>query len=555
MPETQNQFAQLGLNEQSIAALTVKGFEEPTPIQSAVIPLLLADKRDIIGQAQTGTGKTAAFALPVLEKINLTQKKTQAVILAPTRELAVQVAEEIISLKGKREVTVLPVYGGAYIGDQIRRLEKGVQIITATPGRLLDHIRRGTLSLKNVRFFILDEADEMLNMGFIEEVESIMSELPAEKRIALFSATMPQRIRDLTKKYLNNPESVSVKSEMMTTGLTEQIWYEVHERDKFEALCRIIDMEDGIYALLFCRTKNDTDQITQKLQDRGYEAEGMHGDISQHQREIILDRFRRKKINILAATDVAARGLDINDLTHVINYSLPQGPESYVHRIGRTGRAGKKGIAITFVSPSEYRKLAFIKHITKTEIQKKNIPEIKDIIALKRSRIISEISEAAAAGSKDYFATMAEELLEKNTPAELVRALLSLHYSDELDTSSYASIKPSGHQKRDEISGGATRLFIALGKNTGYSPQKIVKLLSETIAIQSAEIDDIRIFPDYTLVSVPFKKAEEIINAFTSGKKKGPFVKKARENSKETHKAFFPKKEYNKKAYQRRKQQ
>ncbi|PKL13993.1 MAG: RNA helicase, partial [Spirochaetae bacterium HGW-Spirochaetae-6] len=317
-------FEALGLSAETIKALALKGFEEPTPIQEKTIPLLLAGGRNLIGQAQTGTGKTAAFGLPLIEKIAPDERDVQALILVPTRELAIQVAEEISSFKGKRRLQILPVYGGQSIDQQLRRLKKDVHIVVGTPGRIIDHIQRGTLKLANIKYMILDEADEMLNMGFIEDVEHILEQTPKEKTMLLFSATMPDEILRMAKKYMGDYETIKIKNQQMTTELTDQIYFEVNEEDKFEALSRIIDIEDEFYGLIFCRTKVDVDNVTSKLLDRGYEAEALHGDVSQHQRERILKKFKSQQLNILVATDVAAWGIDINDLSHVINFALPQ---------------------------------------------------------------------------------------------------------------------------------------------------------------------------------------------------------------------------------------
>jgi ATP-dependent RNA helicase DeaD len=346
--QTQNGFDKLGLSPNTLKAVAQKGFEEPTPIQEKIIPLLLSGERDLIGRAQTGTGKTAAFGLPLIDKLSGTpmeRKDTpvRAIIMVPTRELALQVSEEIHSLRGDSGIQILPVYGGQAMEPQIKRLKKGVHIVVGTPGRVLDHMRRKTLKLSEVDYVILDEADEMLNMGFIEDVEEILAATPETRRTLLFSATMPQRIVALAKKHMKNFLSVSVDKEPLTVSLTDQIYFEVAEGDKLEALCRIIDMEDEFYGLVFCHTKIDVDRNAQRLIDRGYEADALHGDISQPDREKILNQFRKQTINILVATDVAARGIDISDLTHVINFSLPQNPESYIHRIGRTGREKRHG--------------------------------------------------------------------------------------------------------------------------------------------------------------------------------------------------------------------
>ena len=433
-------FEGLGLSEEMLNSIKMKGFEEPTEIQSKIIPLILANKTDLIGQAQTGTGKTAAFGLPILDLLTSNSKKIQALVLVPTRELAIQVSDEINSLRGKKNIHVAPIYGGQSYETQFRRLNKGVDIIVGTPGRMIDHLNRKSLNVDGVSFVVLDEADEMLNMGFIDDIEDILSRTNKNRRTLLFSATMPPRIMELAKKYMGKHEIIRTIKSGQTTELTEQKYFEVKEADKFDALCRIIDTTSEFYGLVFCRTKTDVDNVSSKLLDRGYDAEGLHGDISQNIREKILGKFRKKQVNILAATDVAARGLDIDELTHVINYSLPQDPEAYLHRIGRTGRAGKEGTAITFVTPDEFRKLRFIKTITQTEIRKERIPQIHEVIDFKKTKILTEVNSLIEYGTGANYIMLAQELLMNNSAEEVVAALLKFNFQNELEEGSYARI-------------------------------------------------------------------------------------------------------------------
>ncbi|AEX86220.1 DNA/RNA helicase, superfamily II [Marinitoga piezophila KA3] len=523
-------FEDLGLSESTLKALKKKGFEEPTPIQEKVIPILLQEGIDVIGQAQTGTGKTAAFGLPLIEKLE-PSKKVKALILTPTRELAIQVAEEINSLKGRKKLNILPIYGGQSIENQISRLKKGIDIVVGTPGRILDHIRRKTLDLKHVSYVILDEADEMLDMGFIDDVEEILSNTPEKKQILLFSATMPSRILKLAKKYMSNYKIISVKPEQLTTELTEQIYFEVNESDKFEALCRIIDIEPEFYGLVFCRTKVDVDTVSNRLIDRGYSAEALHGDLSQYQRERILRKFKTKRANILVATDVAARGIDISDLTHVINYSLPQNPESYVHRIGRTGRAGKEGTAITFVTPEEYRKLLFIKRISKSDIKKKRIPKIKDVIESKKNRIKTEINNILESETYENYLELANEMLENRNANEVLAAVLKYAFQDELDERNYNEIREvKGKSFVDKK--GKTRLFVALGKDDGITKEKILKLIKDYTKLDNVRLRDVRILDKFSFITVSFEDAEIILESFKK-KRRGrkPIIAKAKEKS------------------------
>ncbi|MDO9576735.1 MAG: DEAD/DEAH box helicase [Candidatus Cloacimonadales bacterium] len=536
-------FAELGLSEQSLLAISHKGFEEPTPIQKLTIPLLLKNEKDIVGQAQTGTGKTAAFGLPIMDKLEENTGKVQVLILAPTRELAVQVAEEMNSFRGGRSIGILPIYGGQAYEQQLRRLKQGVEVVVGTPGRVIDHLNRGTLNLKNIKFMVLDEADEMLNMGFIEDIELILSKTPEEKRVLLFSATMPTRIVQLAEKYMGEYEVIKDQIKQLTVDLTDQIYFEVRASDKFEALCRIIDVEKEFYALVFCRTKMKVDHVANALIDRGYDAAALHGDISQAQRERILEKFKKQRISILVATDVAARGIDIDSLTHVLNYSIPHDPESYVHRIGRTGRAGKQGTAITFITPSEYRQLMQIQRVSKSEIRKEMLPNVKDLIKLKRDRIVSEINELIIAGGHEENMHVANELLAKYPGDQVIAALLSHAYKDEFSAEKYTEIHEPGLTRKPESESrseyspdqeGITRLFIALGRKDDMYPKKLVNMIQQEAMVDAHLIRDVQIYDNFSFANVPFEEAEHIIETFRGkGKDKKPLIvaAKGKDNS------------------------
>ena len=425
-------FRSLGLSEKTLATLERKGFETPTEIQLLAIPLLMENKVDIIAQAQTGTGKTAVFALPLMEKLDPKSRDVQAIILAPTRELVIQVCEEIDSLRGDTRITTAAIYGGQYIDIQFRKLKAGVNIVVGTPGRLLDHLRRGTLVLDRIRYFILDEADEMLNMGFIEDIETILKQTPKEKRVLLFSATMPGRIKKLAENYMG--EYTHVRSEpQLTTDLTEQIYFEVSRKSKLEALTRVLDIERDFYGIVFCKTKADVSELTTQLMEKGMKVDNLHGDISQPLREKILGKFRDRRINILVATDVAARGIDVGDLTHVINYSIPQNPEAYIHRIGRTGRAGKRGTAITFVTPAELRKMKFIQKFTQADITRQKAPEKHENVDLKKKRVESDIDRMLSKKETEGYRKWAKELLEESSSEDLITALLKYSFGKDLE--------------------------------------------------------------------------------------------------------------------------
>lgn len=526
--EKLEQFRNLGLGEKTIKALLKKGFEEPTPIQALTIPALLNGDKDIIGQAQTGTGKTAAFSLPILE--NFTPNGTiQAIVLTPTRELAGQVCEEMNTLAAGKKIKVTPVYGGQSIELQIRNLKKGTDIVVGTPGRVMDLMDRKLIKLNNLKYFILDEADEMLNMGFVEDIEKILQATNEDKRMLFFSATMPAEILKIAKNHMKEYEVLAVKAKELTTNLTDQIYFEVNERDKFEALCRIIDLTKDFYGIVFCRTKNDANELIGRLNDRGYDAEGLHGDISQNYREVTLKRFKAKKINILVATDVAARGIDVNDLSHVINYSIPQEAESYVHRIGRTGRAGKEGTAITFITPREYRRLLQIQKTVKTEIRKERVPEIKDVIQAKKFRLMEDLNDILAQGDYENFKDFAKELLTGENSLDIIAALLKHSYDDILDENSYNEIGEIRLEKT-----GKVRLFIALGKKTGMNPKKLVDYIISKAKVDNRKLKNVEVFENFSFVSVPFAEAETILAAFNeerNGKK--PLIEKAKEKSKD----------------------
>lgn len=418
-------FTDFNLDSRIVKAITELGFEEPTPIQQKTIPVALEGK-DLIGQAQTGTGKTAAFSIPLIERISTDSDKIEALIMAPTRELAIQVAEEIGKLARFKGIRSLPIYGGQDISKQIRALKKRPQVIIGTPGRLLDHINRKTIRLSDVRTVVLDEADEMLDMGFLEDIQSILSLVPEERHTMLFSATMPPNIQKLAQQFLRNPEHVSVVPKQISAPLIDQAYIEVHERQKFEALSRLIDMEAPDLAIVFGRTKRRVDELAEALQKRGYAAEGLHGDLSQNQRDNVMRKFRDGSIDVLVATDVAARGLDVSGVTHVINFDLPQDPESYVHRIGRTGRAGKEGAAWTFVTPRETDHLHLIERITKHRIAKRPLPSMAEAIEGKQRLAAERIIEMMQSEEYKAFKGSSIQLLEQYDSVDLLAAALKL---------------------------------------------------------------------------------------------------------------------------------
>lgn len=509
-----NDFSALGLSEQMLAAVAAKGFEQPTLIQKLTIPRLLEGQQDIIAQSQTGTGKTAAFGLPVMQRIEPSKEGVQVLILTPTRELALQTSRELLSFNSERRLSISAIYGGASMSEQLRRFSRGVDIVVGTPGRVLDHLRRGTLRLDKLRFLILDEADEMLNMGFIEDVEEIMTAASDQRRVLLFSATMPDRIVHLSERYMHDTEVLRVESQQMTTELTDQIYFEVRESDKFDALTRIIDIQNEFYGIVFVRTKVMADEVSVRLQELGYAAETLHGDVSQGQREKILAKFRDRSTRILVATDVAARGIDVSNLSHVINYSLPQDSESYVHRVGRTGRAGNQGTAITFITRSEMRLFKLIRRDVQADIKKEELPSPQDIVAMKRAKIAEDLRNIVEAGTYADYADVASELLAEYAPEVALSALLRLAFRSELDQESYPEIRSFSVDRK-----GTARIFLALGRRDGYTARRVVDLLKYRCGLRDKQIDDIQMADDYTLLSVPFDDASRIVHELNGGGK------------------------------------
>lgn len=419
-------FAELNISPAILRAVNRMGFEEATPIQARAIPLGLEGK-DIIGQAQTGTGKTTAFGIPLIEKLDVSSNHVQGIIIAPTRELAIQVSEELYKIGTDKRAKVLAVYGGSDIQRQIRSLKRGPHIIVGTPGRILDHIRRRTLHLGKVHTLVLDEADEMLNMGFIEDIEAILETVPEDRQTLLFSATMPAPIRRIAERFMKSPETVKVQAKEMTVPLIEQYFVKVHEREKFDVLSRLMDVQSPDLAIVFGRTKRRVDELANALTVRGYTAEGIHGDLSQAKRLSVLRKFKDGKVDVLVATDVAARGLDISGVTHVYNYDIPQDPESYVHRIGRTGRAGKEGMAITLVNPREMGYLRTVEQTTKKRMQPLQPPTWDEALEGQQRLMMDKLDEIIQENQLDEYKTVAQEMLnEHGDPALVIAAALKV---------------------------------------------------------------------------------------------------------------------------------
>ncbi|HEY8491737.1 MAG TPA: DEAD/DEAH box helicase [Dehalococcoidia bacterium] len=507
MPAT---FQELGLSSEVLRAIDELGYEEPTPVQAQTIPLLLQG-RDVVAQAQTGTGKTAAFAIPIVERLEPQRREVQAIVLAPTRELAVQVAEASYAIGRHRRVAVLPIYGGQAYDRQLRGLRAGAHLVVGTPGRVMDHIRRGTLRLETVRTVILDEADEMLDMGFIEDIEFILDQIPPERQTALFSATIPPRIEALARRYLREPERIAVARERLTVPQTRQVYYETPQRAKLDALSRILDLETPASTMIFCRTKREVDALSSALQARGYGADAIHGDMSQAQRERVLRAFRDGRIDILVATDVAARGLDIPDVTHVINYDIPDDPESYVHRIGRTGRMGRKGDAITLVTPREIRQLRVIERLIQKKLKPMRLPTPAEIASRRREAFLESLREILKSGVGEPYTLLVEEMAEAYDPLEIAAAALAL--ADRTDGARPRAVPAAAAAAEEGVptEAGMTRLFLDAGRRQGIRPQDVVGAFTGEAGIPGSAVGTIDLFDNFAFVEVERGAARKVL--------------------------------------------
>ncbi len=552
-----NTFESLGLRPELVQAVTERGYEQATPIQAGAIPALL-EGHDVLGQAQTGTGKTAAFALPMLQNLDLSLPGVQGLILAPTRELAVQVSETIYRYGMHLNVRVLPIYGGAPISRQLRKLQEGVNIVVGTPGRVLDMINRGALKLNNVRYLVLDEADEMLKMGFIDDVETILKETPEDRQTALFSATLSPEIRRLSSNYMHDPVAVTIQNKSLTVTNTEQKYYLVYEEAKFSALSRLLEIEEFTSILIFARTRVGASELAESLLARGYPAESIHGDLSQELRETVLRRFRNGRLSILVATDVVARGMDIQGVSHVINYDIPFDPEDYVHRIGRTGRAGRPGVAITLITPREKRRLKMVEEFTRQNITRAKLPTVEDVLARREQRFQAQIntvmleenleSELAFVRNLETAGYDMVELaaaaihmaraFEQNRPVEPIRDV-----EDRSDRYRERSGERSGgrFEQRDERSrfrgtgssgrrdgaspttaeAGMVRLMLNVGREDGIRPGDVVGAIASEAGIPGRAIGAIEIGKRHTFVDVKEGHVDNVLRRMARGTLRG----------------------------------
>ncbi len=558
-------FADLGLDEMTLEAIRRKGFVTPSPIQVLAIPRLLNGDANVIARARTGTGKTAAFGLPIVQQLRNGSDHVQAIILEPTRELAMQTCTEMASFTPGKYPRTAVVYGGASMGEQIRALKKGVEIVVGTPGRVQDLMDRGVLQIDRIQYFILDEGDEMLDMGFVDDIENIFAEANPECRVLLFSATVPKPILKIAEKFMGDYEIVEEEGHEEEPLLIDQRYWVLRESEKIEALVRLIDISPDFYGLVFVQRKTDADMVCKALDERGYEVAALHGDIPQGQREKILARFRIKKTRILVATDVAARGIDITGLTHVVNYDLPFDGPTYVHRIGRTGRAGAAGMAVTFVRPEESRRKiqylkAAVKKSAKGEMLEGKIPSVEEVVEAKRKRLFKEVREKLGLNialdekgeivGKDseepvegigtesenrentlkkgdpVFDKLAEELCAGQDPQEVLASLLSATYGSSLSVKRYGKIASTASQERksrgergergDRGSSNQTRLFVQLGWIDGYNPKKVANYICDLVGIKNSEVDDIDMADKFCLLSIPTEAARKAIELSSS---------------------------------------
>ena len=518
-------FEEMGLSEEIQKAVRYMGFEEASPIQAKAIPAMISGI-DLIGQAQTGTGKTAAFGIPLLEKVDPKLKKLQAIVLCPTRELAIQVADEIRNLsRYMHGIKVLPIYGGQDIVKQIRSLKSGTQIVIGTPGRVMDHMRRKTMKLEFVHTVVLDEADEMLNMGFREDIEFVLSGVPEERQTVLFSATMPKPIMEITKKFQNNAKVIKVTKKELTVPNIEQYYYDVKPKKKEEVLSRLLDIYSPRLSVVFCNTKKQVDLLVNALLGRGYFAAGLHGDMKQEQRDRVMQGFRTGKTEILVATDVAARGIDVDEVEAVFNYDLPQDDEYYVHRIGRTGRAGREGRAFSFVSGKEVYKLKEIQRYCKTKIYAQKVPSLNDVANTKMENILDDVERVIEQEDLDMMINAIEERVNNSefTAMDMAAAFLKICCGMTEDNK---NTEENDWEFGDTGAGedGMVRLFINIGKKQRVRPGDILGAIAGESGMDGKLIGTIDMYDKYTFVEVPREYAREVLNAMKNVKIKGKTV-------------------------------
>ncbi len=498
------QFEDLNLSQTVLKAVGDLGFEEPTPIQKMAIPPAL-EGRDLIGQAQTGTGKTASFGIPVIER-EPAGRSPYALIVEPTRELAMQVTAELQSLAKYRRRSILTVYGGSSMERQVRELRAGTNIVIGTPGRIIDHVTRRTMDLSRVAVVVLDEADEMLDMGFLPDIEKILELTPPTRQTLLFSATMPPEIVKIAKRHLRDPLRISVNVKDIVAPKISQVFYEVRQQDKPEVLARLLDVESPERTLVFCHTKREVDEVAARLAQLGYDAGALHGDFTQSHREDVMSRFRKGRIDILVATDVAGRGIDIENISHVINYSIPQDPEGYIHRIGRTGRAGRAGIAVTFVTPREYRQLQLIERIARTKLSRREIPTASEVKKARQRIIREDLSRALDEGRHRTYLGLVQEMAAAGDPHHIAAAALAIAFGSGEVSELERSRQPAGKQ-------GMTRLFLTVGQKDRVQTAELLKTIAAEAGIPGRSVGRIDIRENFSFVEVHADIADQVVTA------------------------------------------
>ncbi|PWH83131.1 ATP-dependent RNA helicase [Algibacter marinivivus] len=523
-------FQDLGLNDDLLQAITDLGFEKPSEVQQKAIPILLESETDLVALAQTGTGKTAAFGFPMLEKIDVASRTTQGLILSPTRELCLQITNEM-KLYGKycKGLNVVAVYGGSSITDQAREIKRGAQIIVATPGRMKDMINRRLVDISKIQYSVLDEADEMLNMGFKEDITDILSHTPEDKNTWLFSATMPREVSRIAKNFMHNPQEITVGNKNESTSNVSHEYYLVNARDRYQALKRLSDANPDIFSVIFCRTKRDTQKVAEKLIEDGYSAGALHGDLSQNQRDIVMKSFRNKQIQMLVATDVAARGIDVDDITHVINYQLPDEIETYTHRSGRTGRAGKNGISMVIVSKSEVRKIKSIERIIKRQFDKKEIPDGADICEVQLMSLANKIHNTEINHEIDKHLANINELFADTDKDELIKKFFSVEFTrfyNYYNKSKNLNVAEGSYDSSEGRSRGgkSTRYFINVGGKDGFDWMKLKDFLKEQLGLGRDDVFKVETKDSFSFFNTENELKEKVLAHFTDFKHEGRFV-------------------------------
>ncbi|MCT4629097.1 DEAD/DEAH box helicase [Winogradskyella sp.] len=522
-------FQELGLNEDLINAITDLGFTKPSEVQEKAIPVLLEEERDLVALAQTGTGKTAAFGFPMLQKIDINSRTTQGLILSPTRELCLQITNELKNYgKYCKGLNVTAIYGGASITEQAKQVKKGAQIIVATPGRMKDMISRKLVDISKIQYSVLDEADEMLNMGFYEDITDILSHTPMDKSTWLFSATMPREVASIAKKFMYDPIEITVGNKNESTSNVSHEYYLVNGRDRYLALKRLADANPDIFSVIFCRTKRDTQRVAEKLVEDGYSAGALHGDLSQNQRDLVMKSFRNKQIQMLVATDVAARGIDVDDVTHVINYQLPDETETYTHRSGRTGRAGKTGVSMVIVAKSEVRKIKSIERIIKKQFEKKDIPSGIEICEVQLMSLANKVHNTEVNHEIDKYLNSINDLFKDTNKEELIKKFFSVEFTrffNYYKNSKDLRVSESGSSDRGGKSSGTdTRYFINVGRKDGYDWMSLKDFLKEVLELGRDDVFKVDVKDSFSFFNTEKENEEKVLAFFTDFKYNGRFV-------------------------------